>query len=97
MKPTVPLLQRALRITLFTRPNCSLCDNARVVLSRVWGKRPFEYEEIDVMKPEGRVWKDLYEFDTPVVRLPLRMSFRPCLFDLIIGYLWLLSAGFRYM
>ncbi|KAI9862483.1 MAG: hypothetical protein M1813_004334 [Trichoglossum hirsutum] len=69
MKPTLQLLQQALRITLFTRANCSLCDNAKVVLSRVWEKRPFEYHEIDVMKPEGRAWKDLYEFDTPVIHI----------------------------
>jgi hypothetical protein len=68
MKPAIPLLQQALRITLFTRANCSLCDNAKTVLSRVWERRPFEYREIDVMKPEERAWKDLYEFDTPVVR-----------------------------
>jgi len=34
----------------------------------VWDSRPFEYKEIEVMKPEEKRWKDLYEFDTPVVR-----------------------------
>jgi hypothetical protein len=31
--------------------------------------RPFEYKEIDVMKEseEAKRWRDLYEFDTPVV------------------------------
>ena len=60
MRPTVSLLQHAIRVTLFTRQNCSLCDDAKLVLSKVWDKRPFEYSEIDVMKPEGRAWKDLY-------------------------------------
>ena len=55
------------RLTLFTRPGCSLCDDAKVVLSRVWDRRPFHYDEIDVMAPDQVRWKELYEFDTPVV------------------------------
>lgn len=66
--PTARLLQRVSRITLFTRQGCSLCDNAKGVLSNVWDKRPFEYTEIDVMAPGQQRWKDVYEFDTPVVR-----------------------------
>ena len=67
MKPSTRLLQHACRITFFTRQNCMLCTNAKSVLSDVWDKRPFEYKEIDVMAPEGKSWKDFYEFDTPVV------------------------------
>jgi hypothetical protein len=66
MHPSVRLLQHACRITLFTRANCSLCTNAKQTLSAVWDARPFDYKEIDVMKPEGKSWRDLYEFDTPV-------------------------------
>lgn len=46
-----------------------LCIDAKQKLSNVWDKRPFAYKEIDVMAPEGKVWRDFYEFDTPVVRL----------------------------
>jgi len=67
MKATAALMQHALRLTLFTRPNCSLCTDAKSVLSRVRDKKPFEYEEVDVMTAGQRKWKDLYEFDTPVV------------------------------
>jgi hypothetical protein len=28
---------------------------------------PFEYQEIDVMMPGQEKWKEVYEFDTPVV------------------------------
>ncbi|KAI9839873.1 MAG: hypothetical protein M1819_000065 [Sarea resinae] len=69
MKPALRLLQHASRITLFTRSNCSLCDNAKTVLSHVWDRRPFEYEETDVMKPTEKRWRDLYEFDTPVIHV----------------------------
>ena len=61
--------QHALKLTLFTRANCSLCTDAKGVLSKVWDRRHFEYEEIDVMKQGQAKWKELYEFDTPVVRL----------------------------
>ena len=67
MFPSARLLQHACRITLFTRPNCSLCTKAKQTLSSVWDVRPFEFKEIDVMRPEEKSWRDLYEFDTPVV------------------------------
>ena len=68
MIPTAALRQYVCRLTLFTRANCGLCDNAKQVLSSVWDRRPFEYDEVDVMSPDHEKWKHLYEFDTPVVR-----------------------------
>lgn len=68
MRATAILLQQRLRLTLFTRPNCSLCDDAKEVINYVGKRRPFEYEEIDVMEKQQQKWKALYEFDTPVVR-----------------------------
>ena len=29
------------------------------------------YQEIDVMTPEGEIWRKYYEFDTPVVSIKL--------------------------
>jgi hypothetical protein len=55
-------------MTLFIRQNCSLCTDAKDVMSKVWDRRPFEYTEIDVMAANQTKWKNLYEFDTPVVR-----------------------------
>ncbi|KAG9246314.1 glutaredoxin domain-containing protein [Calycina marina] len=70
MHPSARLFtQLPCRITFFTRSNCSLCINARQTLSNVWDTRPFFYKEIDVMTPEGKLWKDLYEFDTPVIHV----------------------------
>ncbi|CAM1507201.1 Fc.00g068420.m01.CDS01 [Cosmosporella sp. VM-42] len=66
MLATRRLLQ-ACRITLFTRENCGLCVQARSVLSDVWDKRPFDFKEIDIVKPAAKAWKDLYDFDVPVV------------------------------
>ncbi|KAK6381117.1 hypothetical protein LTR65_001029 [Meristemomyces frigidus] len=69
MKPTAALWQHALRVTFFTRPNCSLCTDAKGVLAKVWDRRQFAYDEIDVMTPGQEKWKGLYEFDTPVVHI----------------------------
>jgi hypothetical protein len=40
-----------------------------MTLSKVWDARPFVYQEFDVMTPEGKRWRELYEFDTPVARI----------------------------
>lgn len=69
MHLTNRLLQHACRITLFTRETCGLCTQAKSVLSDVWDRRPFEYKEIDIIKSQQIPrWRDLYEFDVPVVR-----------------------------
>ncbi|KAK4110492.1 hypothetical protein N656DRAFT_713756 [Canariomyces notabilis] len=68
MRATSRLL-RSCRITLFTRENCGLCSQARSVLSDVWDKRPFAFEQVDIIKPEAKRWRDLYEFDVPVIHV----------------------------
>ncbi|QSZ28941.1 hypothetical protein DSL72_003448 [Monilinia vaccinii-corymbosi] len=68
MHPTTRLLQ-ACRITFFTRANCSLCTNAKDTLFKVRETRPFVYQEIAVMEEGQKHWKDLYEFDTPVIHV----------------------------
>ena len=71
MRASSRLLQHSARLTLFTRANCSLCDTAKSVVSALGKRRSFEYNEIDVMAPGQKQWKDLYQFDTPVVGLQL--------------------------
>ncbi|KAI1450593.1 hypothetical protein F5Y02DRAFT_413315 [Annulohypoxylon stygium] len=69
MRVTGRLLQ-ACRITLFTRESCGLCTTARSVLSDVWDTRPFQFNEIDIIKSESKPnWRDLYEFDVPVIHI----------------------------
>lgn len=67
MRSTVQLLYNTTRITLFTRSNCGLCDSAKSVLRKVAEKRSFDLNEINVMDSDQKNWKDLYEYDTPVV------------------------------
>lgn len=59
------------RITFFTRETCGLCNQAKHVLSDVWDKKPFAYTEVnvDLPKPESKQWRDIYDFDVPVVSL----------------------------
>ena len=55
------------QITFFTRSPCGLCDSAKAVVQNVNKSRPLQYREINVMEPGQERWKDVYEFDTPVV------------------------------
>ena len=38
------------------------------MLSDVWDKRPFAYKEVNLALPESNSWRELYDFDIPVVR-----------------------------
>ncbi|KAF8454243.1 hypothetical protein BGX38DRAFT_1174434 [Terfezia claveryi] len=72
-----PLPPHTLTITLFTRPNCSLCTTAKHVLAQTWEKQHFEYLEVDIMDPGNFVGGREYEFDVPVVR-PQTLSIGMC-------------------
>lgn len=65
------LLSQNLRLTLFTRANCGLCDSAKQTMTQVQRRKPghFHYSEVDIMKPENKAWRDLYDFDVPVLHL----------------------------
>ncbi|KAH6845257.1 hypothetical protein B0I37DRAFT_416801 [Chaetomium sp. MPI-CAGE-AT-0009] len=73
MRVTNRLLQSC-RITFFTRTGCGLCTQARSVLSDVWDKRPFAFNEVDIVKPEAKAWRDLYDFDVPVIHISKAQS-----------------------
>ena len=57
------------RLTLFTRAQCGLCDTAKLTLSKLQQQRTFRYTEVDIMVPENKKWKDVYEFDVPVLHV----------------------------
>ena len=71
MRATPTLPQQALRLTFFTRPHCSLCTQAHHVLASVRRRRPFAYTEIDITAAGQASWRELYDFDVPVVRSPV--------------------------
>jgi glutaredoxin len=40
-------------VTLYSRPGCHLCDDAREALQRVRGKAPFDLEEVDITQDDA--------------------------------------------
>lgn len=59
--------QHLARLTLFTRAGCGLCDTAKHTVIQLQKRRPFEYVENDIMAAKNKHWKDVYEFDVPVL------------------------------
>ena len=39
-------------VTLYSRPGCHLCDEARVVLERLSAQAPFTIEEVDITRDD---------------------------------------------
>ncbi|KAI2642453.1 glutaredoxin C5orf63-like protein [Labeo rohita] len=54
-------------LTLFTKDPCPLCDEAKEALEPY--KHRFELQEVDITRPENRVWFDRYRYDIPVFHL----------------------------
>jgi glutaredoxin len=40
-------------VTLYTRPGCHLCDEARIALRRVRAQVPFALEEVDIERDDA--------------------------------------------
>ncbi|KAK5464976.1 hypothetical protein LTS15_001539 [Exophiala xenobiotica] len=65
--PTLAL--RSARLTLFTRVNCGLCDVAKSRLMEVQQRRTIDYSEIDIDASEQKQWKNVYDYDVPVLHI----------------------------
>ena len=46
-------------VTLYGRPGCHLCDDARAVLERVRAVTPFRLEEVDIESDDALFKRDL--------------------------------------
>lgn len=68
MFPTRALFSQA-RLTLFTRAGCGLCDTAKHIVTQLNKRRPFDYVEKDIMEARNKQWKDVYEYDVPVLHI----------------------------
>ncbi|KAF9889751.1 hypothetical protein FE257_007057 [Aspergillus nanangensis] len=69
MLPTALRLSSAVRVTLFTRAGCGLCDTAKLNVTALHKRRPFDYAEVDIGLPAHQSWKDVYDFDVPVLHV----------------------------
>jgi hypothetical protein len=57
------------KVTFFTKPECSLCDAAWFVVEKVTRGRGVAVERIDISQPGAERWHDLYAEHIPVVHL----------------------------
>ena len=64
------------KITFFTKPDCSLCDGALYVISRVRAQINFDLETVDISAPGNQKWFDAYQHHIPVVHLDGQEIFR---------------------
>jgi glutaredoxin len=60
-------------VTLYTKPDCCLCDEARGAIERVRQEREFELEEVDITR--DRALSETYGERVPVVALDGRPLF----------------------
>ncbi|CAA7270925.1 unnamed protein product [Cyclocybe aegerita] len=57
------------RLVLFSGPNCSLCDTAKVALAKVRQSRPFELDTINIQDKGQEAWKKKYVYWIPALHL----------------------------
>ncbi|EXJ77804.1 hypothetical protein A1O3_10033 [Capronia epimyces CBS 606.96] len=69
MRPSIALRSSTVRLTLFTRANCGLCDVAKSRIVEFKKQRPVDYVEVDIMSPGQEKWKAVYDFDVPVLHV----------------------------
>jgi glutaredoxin len=55
-------------VTLYGRPGCHLCDDARAALQRVRRTHPFHLEEVDIEEADDALFKRYLE-RIPVVAI----------------------------
>jgi hypothetical protein len=71
MRPSLALRLSKVHVTLFTRANCGLCDVAKTRLDEFKKAQPdrVKYSEIDIMDSTQGHWRDVYDFDVPVLHV----------------------------
>lgn len=63
------------RLTLFTRANCGLCDVAKTRIQEFQKRKsPIDYSEIDISAPGNEKWRNVYDFDVPVLHIDGALS-----------------------
>jgi glutaredoxin len=63
-----------MKVTLYTRRGCHLCDEAKQVIDSVRRHSPFDYEEFDIdSDPKLR---QLYNEEVPVIAIDGRKAFK---------------------
>lgn len=63
-----------MKVVLYSRPGCHLCDDAHVVLQRVQRQIPFELQAVDIATDLKLLAQ--YRHDIPVVTIDGQEAFR---------------------
>jgi glutaredoxin len=63
-----------MRVEIYSKPGCSLCEEARAVLERVRQRVPFELHEVDIRSDPALHAR--HRYDIPVVLLEGEVAFR---------------------
>ncbi|KAK9459639.1 uncharacterized protein V1516DRAFT_538559 [Lipomyces oligophaga] len=76
MRAYFQLLNQFPRLTIFSRPNCGLCSEAKLSISKALpklttGDKSLQVKEVDILEPENQKWFDKYAYDVPVVYFQL--------------------------
>lgn len=61
-------------VTLYTRRNCCLCDDAKLVLAEARRRAAFEYREVDI--DSDAELRRLYNHDIPVIAIDGAKAFQ---------------------
>ncbi len=62
------------KVTLYGKPDCCLCDDAKGVLQRVRAELPFELEEVDVSRSPELL--ERYGDRIPLIWIDGRLAFK---------------------
>ncbi|KAH9952000.1 hypothetical protein B0H21DRAFT_887736 [Amylocystis lapponica] len=57
------------RLTLYSGPNCSLCDTAKAELAKLRQRRPFELQTINIQDAGQERWKKKYVYWIPALHI----------------------------
>jgi glutaredoxin len=63
-----------MKVTLFTRRGCHLCDEAKQVIKSVKRRAAFDYEECDIDSDPD--WQRLYNEEVPVISIDGKKAFK---------------------
>jgi hypothetical protein len=63
-----------MKVEIYTKADCYLCDELKAVVLRVRARIPFELSEVDITSDPALYAK--YRYDIPVLMVEGRMAFR---------------------
>ena len=63
-----------MKVTLYTRRGCHLCDEAKQAIENARRRRAFDYEELDIDSDAGLL--QLYNEEVPVIAIDGRKAFK---------------------